>query len=470
MSPRLLFFPFIILLLSSIIAFFIFFETFSSFHANLCIIVAVNEQHEDRDIRTRLDSLELGSFVSISSVHVYLDNFGSLRTIPLDEYQEQVMYFDPRNDGYADLLTNFFIRNGQRYFFLPLPDFYGISTTNLNRRLADIFSGMEYDLVVLGESTSYFYFWVNFLFYFFALFFSFLFIRKKSYFVFYLPLLIMLGFLGSSAYILSAAIMVMWELLVEPVREFTFNHRRVLIFSERIKPFKKNIATVIFVIALLFLYYYFWELNFLHLFTFFIVFLLIYFPVFFAEKKAIKKKEHKTFTPFFLLPLGVRTYKLYPTLFFISLFFSLSILVPITGFFDFNNENLLYDHSLDEYISYENYHGHVSYQRTFSYLPFGQEGIYDDAYYRYYLDEDGLISGIMVQRENEDDLPFFPLEALYAFLIEYKGDEVIEDSEYQRGEWVLASILLIFMLLDISKGRKKLVKSSNLRLLLDDKN
>ena len=56
--------------------------------------------------------------VSESTVWVLLDDFSELKQIPLDQYDDFVEPFDPRNDGYAEKLRSFFVQAGIRRFFV----------------------------------------------------------------------------------------------------------------------------------------------------------------------------------------------------------------------------------------------------------------------------------------------------------------------------------------------------------------
>jgi hypothetical protein len=62
-------------------------------------------------------------FVSESSQWVFLNDFDTILYISLDEYQERlaasVLRPDPRDDGYAARIHSFFVRKGQRLFFIP---------------------------------------------------------------------------------------------------------------------------------------------------------------------------------------------------------------------------------------------------------------------------------------------------------------------------------------------------------------
>ncbi|MDR2135078.1 MAG: hypothetical protein LBO76_00510 [Treponema sp.] len=51
---------------------------------------------------------------------VFLNSFGSLERVPLEGYEGRLEPFDPRRDGYAAKLRDFFNRDGKRWFFIPL--------------------------------------------------------------------------------------------------------------------------------------------------------------------------------------------------------------------------------------------------------------------------------------------------------------------------------------------------------------
>ncbi|MDR2471688.1 MAG: hypothetical protein LBD09_06230 [Treponema sp.] len=53
-----------------------------------------------------------------SSLWVLLDDFGEIRRLPLDEYDDALEPFDPRNDGYGAALGAFFSRPGEGRIFI----------------------------------------------------------------------------------------------------------------------------------------------------------------------------------------------------------------------------------------------------------------------------------------------------------------------------------------------------------------
>ena len=90
-------------------------------------VLRVDAALPDREISERL-AASINNYISIDFVSestqwVFLNDFDTILSIPLDEYQERLaasaLQPDPRDDGYAARLHSFFVRNGQRLFFIP---------------------------------------------------------------------------------------------------------------------------------------------------------------------------------------------------------------------------------------------------------------------------------------------------------------------------------------------------------------
>ncbi|MDR2537831.1 MAG: hypothetical protein LBC46_05950 [Treponema sp.] len=90
-------------------------------------VLRVDAALPDRDIGERLaasiDNYISIDFVSESTQRVFLNDFDTILSLSLEEYQERLgasaLRPDPRDDGYAARLHSFFVRNGQRLFFIP---------------------------------------------------------------------------------------------------------------------------------------------------------------------------------------------------------------------------------------------------------------------------------------------------------------------------------------------------------------
>jgi hypothetical protein len=101
------------------------------------------DTYSDREIRDRLDSQGLRDLVSESDQWVLLDCFGYIEKVPLVMYEERLLPFDPRNDGYAEKLKSVFIRDGKRFVYIPLEKNH---PENLEIEIARALSGVSYSL------------------------------------------------------------------------------------------------------------------------------------------------------------------------------------------------------------------------------------------------------------------------------------------------------------------------------------
>jgi len=101
------------------------------------------DTYSDREIRSRLDGRGLKGLVSESDQWFLLDCFGRVEKIPLVEYEDRLLPFDPRNDGYAEKLKSLFVRDGKRFVYIPL------GTNNpesLEMKIAVALTGISYSL------------------------------------------------------------------------------------------------------------------------------------------------------------------------------------------------------------------------------------------------------------------------------------------------------------------------------------
>ncbi|MDR2159024.1 MAG: hypothetical protein LBP23_03030 [Treponema sp.] len=123
--------------------------------------LSFDESVPDRRIGELLSAVT-EDHISESTQYVFLDDFGVLKEIPLDQYGKLVEPFDPRNDGYAEKLRSFFVRDGRRFFFIPLggPVFSGGRTAGrsavFERRVASLFNGIPFSVEYSGGGKPFF--------------------------------------------------------------------------------------------------------------------------------------------------------------------------------------------------------------------------------------------------------------------------------------------------------------------------
>jgi hypothetical protein len=108
-------------------------------------VMSCGETVPDELIRERLERIGVSGIVSESGQWVFLDCFGSLERIPLGEYSDRVLPFDPRNDGYAEKLRSMFIRDGRRFVYFPA------GSTGIHKRLESALDDIPHSVEYVGD-------------------------------------------------------------------------------------------------------------------------------------------------------------------------------------------------------------------------------------------------------------------------------------------------------------------------------
>ncbi|GHU05902.1 hypothetical protein FACS1894147_12530 [Spirochaetia bacterium] len=122
---------------------------------NSWALLELDAEWPDRYIGELLSQGKVNGSVSESSQWVFLNDFGELSRVPLDEFPDRLEDFDPRHDGYAERLSAFFVRGDTRRFFIPLPEaFSELSRVKLERSIAGSLGDIPYTLRFFGSSRS----------------------------------------------------------------------------------------------------------------------------------------------------------------------------------------------------------------------------------------------------------------------------------------------------------------------------
>ena len=441
-------------------------------------VLIVDEGQEDRLIRESLSRAGLGTVISESSLDVAVDNFGQLKKIPLDSYRQEISAFDPRDDGYAARLRSFFVRQGERFFFLPLEKSGANSEPEIKNRLADLFEETPYSLLILEQREASVY-W-RYALYPAACIAALIMTRSKKSFALALPVILALCMYGASAFAFAALLTGILEILREPARELSAAryYGRNIRFSlplleklgERFKSFRTN-----------------WLLFFLFLLAFIILafmadlpplpsilaltcFLCLFYLSSRLESSRILVKRHILFTPVPLLPQKSRNFSLFPLLLPFGIGAVLFLLVPrvFPGHSEYRRDE--FPINSDNFITSDDYERHLVYQASFSYTPLnqsymskgtdtgmGRRALNQEGYLRYYLGEDGLIGGSVAANDSGVAFPPFPLEKLTMFLVEYNeypagsgkapgiggGSALLDFSQYIIKEWIPVIMILL---------------------------
>jgi hypothetical protein len=423
-------------------------------------ILSVDEAHDDRLIYDLLIGQGITGIISESTQYIVIDDFGTPKIIPLDSFHNEIEPFDPRDDGYASKLRSFFVNNGSRFFFIPLEENH--VSANLEKKITLALEDTPFSLTLPGQGKSY----LN-IFHFLlaaaliaALYFS----RSRRHFILLTPLLFSIGWAGFPAMILAAIYAGMWELIREPQKELIAAYYYRKNIWEQLKPFMLNFA--LFFLLLIFLLVLpgiglFRPIT-VFLMTFcFIIICVLYISL---ETARLRKNRHIPFTPVSLIPKKLRSFSLFPLFIPFGLVSICALLIPY--------DNSMKHNTLEYFdtrftISPNDYYGHLSFQRGFSYRPLSHgssiesvDNITEGAYNRYYLGDDGLIAGVVAYASsgfgNWALEPSFPLEKLMGYLLNYYDPmEMVMDQNYEPkteglpAEWIFTAALLLLGILDM---------------------
>jgi hypothetical protein len=441
----------------------------SSEFSESCVILIVDETEDDSAIQNKLSSGGLGGFISESTQLVPIDDFGTLKFISLDSFQEKIESFDPRDDGYAAKLRSFFVHGGKRFFFRISENPAGTLShiSGIKKRLDAILEDIPFAFSVLGQKEP------AFLYYLllaacciFAMFFS----SNRRLFIFQLPVLIATGYAGFFSIILAAILTGIWELLREPLLEL-FTSRRYsrrlpdyagLGFKgiiKRLKPFQLNLFLSLLFFAFLVAFSFMGFLSPLLFLAVCASFGFFYFLSFKNEEKRMRKRSHIQFTPVLLLPYRVKTFSFFPLLLPFALLAIPALFLP---------RGLSGSSPVDAFflINTEDFERHIAFQKSFPYKPLnqGQNALIQNDYLRYYLGEDGLIAGNDAYAFSDDsEATQFPLEKLMGFLVKYNKPVAGESAGFDKQpdmpaettlkEWISVAFIFMICLFDIFRPR-----------------
>jgi hypothetical protein len=397
---------------------------------------------------------------------VLLNDFDKIIRVPLDQYEDRLEAFDPRNDGFAGRLRSFFVRNGKRYFFIPLDDsallFGGIFRSAVYRSVEKtvhrLLGEIPYTLIFPGEASFraaaapfkpsggrgglYGLYLLCYLLA--ALGLCFLFRPRLLVFHLVFPLA-GLSLLGSPGFAMGAILCLLASLLLEPTREFCFSLRLAGSFRRKgrgflagirwngLAPYRSHWLFSFLLIGLYILSAILGEAGPLLGAGSFVVFMGIFFAYFMTE--AGGRGGHILFVPVIIMenragPEFPKTILPFACASLVSALLSFS---PLN--FDFDPPKVLA--WLDEAgrpvwpdaapggwrtgdwpppISAEEYRAHVLFQTGFSLLPLGS-GFAQPEYFHYDIGQDGLIADVSAESYGmEDDIPPFLLEGFMTFL------------------------------------------------------
>ena len=445
-------------------------------------VLALNSSEDDRCIREILEQAGLENIISESSQYIPLDDFGSLRMVQLDTFHTEIKDIDPRDTGYAARLKDFFVHDGQRFFFIPLEAIGGNRTGNIKSKLDSVLYGIPFSLAFWGHEPP-------FLLYFaliavgciFTLYFS----QSRRLFLYQIPVLLAMGWGGGAAALLAAILCGIWELLREPLRELSvarrYNNKRkdyagdgLRGLLERLKPFKINISLILFFLIFALIFSVTGNLSPVPMIAACLCFFLINYFSFQIEKERASKNKHILFTPVLLFPIRSKTFSLFPFIMPFAAVFLLAVSLP-RFFPEFSPPSKNVDLINPGYfVTSEDYYRHMAFQHSFSFRSLNHPHSLDghapfnrDSYLHYYLGDDGLIAGSLGPDASLTEDHPFPLEKLMDFLLNYDNKPAAQavNNSMNTVEWI--AVLIIFTACIIDMIRPRILPKKRIPVLRD---
>ncbi|MDR0472085.1 MAG: hypothetical protein LBH43_00175 [Treponema sp.] len=431
-------------------------------------ILSFDEGEDDRLIGEALSDGGFGIFHSESSQVFYIDNFDGLKEAALDRLGDVFEPYDPRNDGYAEKLRFLFVRDGRRYFYLPIAN-------SRYKNLEHALDNLSYELTLLGNRKNHI---PDLVIGAASLFTAFILGREKRRFAFQLPLLLAFVWPGSyggpSGLVLAGILTGIRGILRDLWAEFFLRSKPGLNLSlERLKPYRLHFIFAFFLAVFYGLICAFGTIPILPAVSGFFLFFLLEFFVLKAERDrmprirfaAVWMLPQKAKVPSFRQPMI--PFAAASLAFFLVPFFS-------PGISSVKGEVVF---AIDDYVSPADYEKHLAFQLSFSQTPLAYGGgpILD-----YYIDEDGLIaagpgyssagylsngysSGLYSTQgpfsDGIEKTPPFPLENFRDFLVEYT--EGVKKVPVIPIEWISVVLLTLICLSGIYRywneysGKKK---------------
>jgi hypothetical protein len=115
----------------------------------------IDESQNDAEICALLSKHGIDNYISESTQRFFLNDFESVKQIPLADYKTRLLDSDPRNDGYAEKLRTLFLTSGQRRIYIPTSELSGFTGGGLNAggqnaeaRITQALEGMPYKALV----------------------------------------------------------------------------------------------------------------------------------------------------------------------------------------------------------------------------------------------------------------------------------------------------------------------------------
>ncbi|MDR2305309.1 MAG: hypothetical protein LBE10_12085 [Treponema sp.] len=385
-------------------------------------VVTVDQALPDKETAEALSPLGPG-VISESAQRVFLDNFGSLELVSLEELPGRLESFDPRRDPYAEKLHDFFVRDGTRYFFIPLDrSLSPWAVRGFEKKIAACLAGIPFRVSYTGASRPLLLYALVFV---AAALTGLFFSGSPLCFLFLLPLLPSLALEGPAGLSACAFLSGSAVFLLEPLREIFVSRRYQNHFSvlEIIKDnrFRWLFSLLFLIPALVIIFVYLSPL----VIPAVLLFYFLWIQALRLESCRGMNVSHVRFIPVSILSFPgkgsfagsflqgmFRCRFVFPRA---GLPFALAAILAFLflplGIRSGESASLIAEGVLSE----EDYKAHVLFQSSFSYRSLWEtEEFFPMNHYT--LGEDGLIAGMIEENMAVPEIPPFPLKNLFESL------------------------------------------------------
>ncbi|MDR0444638.1 MAG: hypothetical protein LBH44_14670 [Treponema sp.] len=388
------------------------------------------------------------SSISESSQWVMLDEFDSLKAVPLNSYSERLYSFDPRNDGYAGKLLNFFVRDGKRYIYLRLGEGNHIPQV-LEKKIAGLLEDKTFSVWFYGIGKPLRFFFA--LFALSALSLLIICIIKKNKLwkikkiILLLPVFSSLAFFGAPGIAAAALLLGLFTVFLELVHELKIanktqskENKAVLFLRELFKSFRLYLLVLPLFAAALVTVVMVTEINLIYA----LAVLSFLFVITLLSNRFLPEESHRRFTPVLIIRRRFPdfAFSVYMIPFTAAAFLAMLFTPSMSG-------ALITNAPVAQTISEQEYYDHLEFQMSFSTRQLSNLEFH---YHDYILDEDGLPSpnaGYIKNNSAGYEFPEFPLKHLMDFMESVNtGNRMIPGTE-NRG--IVSNLSLLLLLLFI---------------------
>jgi len=371
---------------------------------------------DDRLLRSILEEGEIyfgGTPESESSQWVFLDEFDSIQIIPLDKFSERIFPFDPRNDGYADLLRNVFVRNERRYIYIPLQA-GNWNIKLLDRQFDQLLEDIPFSVEYYGVGRPLYFFFISYAAASLCLFIICLIFRKKTFqtagIIALIPVFSSLAFFGAPGIACAALLIAFFIILKDPLNELATPQRSLAIktlFRKIVYPYRFHLISIPVFAAALFILIYYSQLKLLFLTAVFTAALVVF--ILTLRIMSLSRSEHKKFNPILILKSSSPEliFSVYMMPFTVAAFIVMLFAPHMSASY---NTNRQFNNFVDEH----DYYAHLNYQAAFSTRQINTSSMFFPSFF---IDTDGLPSMADNNGYAADinDFPSFPLQNLMDF-------------------------------------------------------